>query len=48
MLNVPLPLIGGVVALYFSGLYPSVPATCGFFSHRADLVVGPSHFMGSS
>jgi cobalt-zinc-cadmium resistance protein CzcA len=30
MLNVPLALIGGVVALYFSGLYLSVPGSIGF------------------
>ncbi len=30
MLNVPLALIGGVVALYLSGLYLSVPGSIGF------------------
>jgi cobalt-zinc-cadmium resistance protein CzcA len=32
MLNVPLALIGGVVALYFSGLYLSVPGSIGFIA----------------
>lgn len=32
MLNVPLALIGGVVALYLSGLYLSVPGSIGFIA----------------
>lgn len=32
MLNVPLALIGGVVALYVSGLYLSVPSVIGFIA----------------
>jgi cobalt-zinc-cadmium resistance protein CzcA len=32
MLNVPLALIGGVVALYLSGLYLSVPGSVGFIT----------------
>ena len=32
MLNVPLALIGGVLALYFSGLYLSVPGSIGFIA----------------
>jgi cobalt-zinc-cadmium resistance protein CzcA len=32
MLNVPLALIGGVVALFFSGLYLSVPGSIGFIA----------------
>ena len=32
MLNVPLALIGGVVALYLSGLYLSVPGSIGFIT----------------
>jgi len=32
MLNVPLALIGGVVALYVSGLYLSVPGSIGFIA----------------
>jgi heavy metal efflux system protein len=32
MLNVPLALIGGVVALYLSGLYISVPGSIGFIT----------------
>ena len=32
MLNVPLALIGGVAALYFSGLYLSVPGSIGFIA----------------
>jgi cobalt-zinc-cadmium resistance protein CzcA len=32
MLNVPLALIGGVAALYLSGLYLSVPSSIGFIA----------------
>jgi cobalt-zinc-cadmium resistance protein CzcA len=32
MLNVPLALIGGVAALYLSGLYLSVPSVIGFIA----------------
>jgi cobalt-zinc-cadmium resistance protein CzcA len=32
MLNVPLALIGGVVSLYVSGLYLSVPGSIGFIA----------------
>lgn len=32
LLNIPFALIGGVVALYFSGLYLSVAATVGFIT----------------
>ena len=32
LLNIPFAMIGGVVALYFSGLYLSVPASVGFIT----------------
>ncbi len=32
ILNIPFAMIGGVVALYFSGLYLSVPASVGFIT----------------
>lgn len=32
ILNIPFALIGGIVALYFSGMYMSVPASVGFIA----------------